>query len=352
MPRLRLYDMRIGRLPPAVGLCQSDGPRIAQYVNAAQRRLLLGREAGDEGWWGTFAEVAFSGVSASNPYITMPRQIARIEKLNVCTRPIPMFNQYYEYLDFGNGRMPKLVQYDNYFIPSGYSRNNVVTFTDQSVSPCYIQIYSTDPADVANAKRVLIQGYDSSGSVIYSQDNFNQVIGVFVNIASPFATCPVQISQLTGIQKDVTAGDVQIFQVDPTTGTQTLLLTMQPSETVAGYRRYYLHNLPCNCCQLPGTDPQNLTVTAIVKLEVIPVSVDTDYLLFQNEEAIIEEAQSVRYSVIDSSGAKQMAQEKHTQAVRLLQGELVHYLGKTEASVNFAPFGTARLACQSIGTMI
>ena len=107
MTRLRLYDCRNSRLPGLLGLCTADTFQIAGYVNTAQRRLLMCREAGDEGWWGTWAEVAFNVVSRNAPYITLPREIARIEKVDICKRPVPILNQFYEYLDFGNGRMPQ-----------------------------------------------------------------------------------------------------------------------------------------------------------------------------------------------------------------------------------------------------
>lgn len=350
MPRLRLFDCRMSRLPSVIGKCQTDLPSIANFVNSAQRRLLLGREAGDEGWYGTFAEVAFNAVSRSDPYITCPREIARLEKIDVCKRPVPIQNQFYEYLDYGNGRMPQRFRQCS-CNTQVYSRNNVVTFVRQTVVPCTIRLYATDAADVTQQKRVFLQGLDSTGTTIRTQSSINNVPGEFVTLDSPFADSTFLYSQINGLQKDVTTGNVQIFQVDPATGVETLLSVMEPGEQVAGYRRYYLNQLPMACCH-PSNTPEILQVTAIAKLDLIPVAVDTDYLLFHNLEAIIEECQSIRYSEIDSGAAKQMAQEKHLQAVRLLQGELVHYLGKTSPAVNFAPFGDAHLGRQKIGSLM
>lgn len=350
MARLRLYDCRLSRLPELIGKCAADITAIANAVNSAQRRLLLCREAGDEGWWGSWAEVAFTLVSRTNPFITCPRSIARIAKLQVCRHPVWIQNQWYEYLDFGNGRMPQRWR-DNFCIMGALTRNNAITISEFSGRPRIIRVYTTDPADVQAAKRVLLQGTDQNDTVIYSQDSLNQVQGVFVTTAIPFADSPLSFNLLTGIQKDVTYGEVQIYEVDPVTGAQSLLLTMEPSETVAGYRRYYLNNLPTGCCHPTNTNVP-VQVLAIAKLELIPVKVDTDYLLFHNLEAIIEECQSIRYSEIDNEGAKKMAQEKHVQAVRLLQGELVHYLGKERPAVSFAPFGTARLECQKVGGLM
>jgi len=120
---------------------------------------------------------------------------------------------------------------------------------------------------------------------------------------------------------------------------------MEPSEQTASYRRYYLNGLPFNCCP----NQEYVQVSAIAKLDFIPVQVDTDYTLIQNIEAIIEEAQAVRYSRIDSVSAKQMAAEKHIQAVRLLNGELTHFEGKNDPAIIFAPFGSARLERVKIG---
>lgn len=337
MLKLRLYDCRLSGLAETVGLCAADVAGVANYVNTAQRRLLYCREAGEESWYGTFAEVAFN-VYQSSPYITTPRNIARLELLDVCRKPVQIFNQFYEFLKFGSGRLPKLCANNRTCLnpQNVFVRNNAVTFVDMP-SGSYIRIYPTVSTDAGS--RVLIQGTNTSDSVIYSDDGTNRVTGEFLTLESPFVTSSFQLNTLTGIQKDTTDGDIQIFAVDPNDGTETLLVTMEPSEQTASYRRYYLNGLPFNCCP----DGETVQVSAIAKLEMIPVRVDTDYTLLQNIEAITEECQSVRYSRIDSVSAKQMALEKHIQAVRLLNGELTHYEGKNNPSIDWAPFGSARL---------
>lgn len=351
MPRIRLYDARIGRLPELLGQCQGNVAQLCSYLNAAQNRLILCPESGDEGWYGTFAEVRFNFISRTTPYLTVPRQIARIEALNVCHRPMLLNNQFVEYLDFGSGRMPKFHRFNHWWIPEAYTRNNTPVFVDLPTQGMYLRVYSTSAADYGTT-RILLQGTDSTNTPIYTVDNSNEVQGQFLTLQSPFVQTPQVFNLITGVQKDITTGYVQIFAVDATTGDQTLISVMEPGEMVAGYRRYYFNNLPCNCCLQPGFPIENLSVTAIVKLEPIPVAVDTDYFLLHNLEALIEEACGVRYSEMDNPTAKQMAQEKHKQAVRLLNGELTHYYGKDKPAVNFAPFGSARLECQRIGSMI
>lgn len=343
MSRLRLYDVRMSDLPRLVGLCQDDVPRIASIVNSAQERLTFAKEVVD-GWYGSWAEIVFN-VSRSEPYITLPPEIARLEAVDVCGHPVALNNQWVEYLRFGNGRMPKSPCACG-SVTAAYSRNNVCTFKQMTNAPQTIRVYLTDARDVG--KRVLLQGLDANSNVIYSTDNLNQVVGEFLNLTSPFTDTPQTILQIDGIQKDVTYGIVRFYQVDPTTGDQVLLLTMQPGEQTASYRRYYFNQLPNNCCHTPG-DPTTVQVTALAKLDLIPAKVDTDWLLIQSLEALTCEAQAVHYSAIDTVTAKQMSQERHTQAIRLLIGQLGHRLGINSPAVAIKPFGSACLERVRIG---
>lgn len=348
MQRLRLYDCRLSRLNSILGVCQDDVPALAAAVNTAQRRLLYCREAGEEGWWGTWAEIAFN-VSRAQPYITLPREVARIQAVAACNKTIPINNQFYEYLNFGNGRMPNSAEWSQAArVNQALSRNNAILFTELSSVPKFISAYYTDTQDVG--KRVFVQGLNVDSVAITSQDDNGSVLqGEFLTLQSPSSQTLQSLVQVTGIQKDATIGIVRIYEHDPDTGEESLVLTMQPGETTASYRRYYFSDLPCNCCG-SGEDGE-VQIKALAKLDLIPVVVDTDYLLIQNLEAVIEECASVRYSEQDNPASKQMAQERHIQAVRMLNGELDHYLGKDSAAVGFAPFGSARLRKQRIGSM-
>jgi hypothetical protein len=334
-------------------MCVNDFPRLAAYVNSAQRRLVYAREAGEEGWWGSWAEVAFN-ITQANPAVTFDNSIARVEAFNVCNRTIKIQNQFYEYLQFGNGRTPALTCQCPGTL-TWYSRTNAPTFVDMTNPPQTIQIFCGNPADTDGQHRVLLQGTDNNGVPIITYDGPNQVNGIYVTLASPFVISPTPMMSLTGIQKDATAGQVTFFQLDPVSGATIQLVTMQPQETTAWYRRYYLNPAPLYCCQAcapPPAQPNTVQVTAIVKLELLPVTTDTDYLLIQNLEALIEECCAVRYSEMDTVSAKQLEAQKHQAAIRLLNGELTHYLGKNEPAVNFAPFGSAKLELRRIGTMI
>ena len=342
MRRLRLLDAKLSRLPASVGLCQDDTAGVAAYVNAAQERLLTCIEASDDGWYGGFAEMSYP-VSVTNPYITTPRDVARVELVSVCDRAVPVQNQFFSYLQFGNGKLPRTFGKNRCGPVQVISQNNAVSFVNLTGPPQYLVAYPTDPSDATGTSRVLFQGTDQNDNTIYSIDGTPpvQVLGQYVTLASPFSATPMTFNTLTGIQKDVTVGQVRIFQMDPTTGAQVQLLTMEPSETTANYRRYFLSAIPANTTQ----------VSAIVKLDLIPDVVDSDYLLIQSLEALIEECQSVRYMGIDLPTSAQLAAMHHTNAVRYLKGQLKHFLGLDDIAVNVAIFGSARLARSGVGSL-
>jgi hypothetical protein len=262
-----------------------------------------------------------------------------------------------EYLQFGNGRMQKQRFNNLPKLRAAYTRNNEPLFTEVHNGPQLINVYATDAADMQGNKRMLVQGLDQNNQPIYTNDGTNTILGEFVTLKAPFVTTQNQFLRITGIQKDVTAGPVQIMQMSPVDGTQVLLSTLEPGEQTTNYRRYFFDCLPCGCCPTPnGPIPiQNCLppqVTAIAKLDLIPVTSDTDWLLFQNLEAVIEEAQAVRFSEMDNASAQQQAEIHHKRAIRLLNGELTHYMGKNQAAVRMQVFGSARLERQRIGTLI
>jgi hypothetical protein len=284
-------------------------------------------------------------VTREDPFITTPRTVSRLQSIAVCRRPTPIQNQFFEYLDFGIGPQ-RSGERCNWWM-QGYERNNVVTFKELDPVGKTVRVVYTNSDDIG--RRVLIQGVDSNDNTIYSADGLNQVDGIYLTLDTPFAQAPFGITSLTGIQKDITLGPVKFYEVDLTTGDTVLILTMEPSEQVASYRRYYIHALPQNCCADPNNPSTNILVNAIAKLQLVDAVQDTDYLLISSLEALIEEAQAIRFSGMDNGEAQQMAQMKHTMAIRFLQGQIVDQEGKSRPAVSFAPFGSARLERVRIG---
>lgn len=346
MPQVRLRDFRLSRGPQSVGTCEGNIAKCAEFLTAADQRLVLAKEAGDEGWWGTWARMAFN-VDPDAPYLTLSRNMARLSVATICSRTAPIQNGFYEFLEFGNGSLPNSCNSSGCNPLQIYDRQTVVSFLDLVPPNKIIRVRRTDANDAT--KRVLIQGEDSNGEPIYTLDGSTQTTGIYLELGESFVDTPMVISKWTGVQKDQTFGRVKFYEVDNITGVERLLLTMEPSEEVGSYRRYYLAPLPATCC---NRDEDTVQVESIVKLQLVPVQVDTDYTLIQNLEALIAECESIRYSTMDSSEAKGLARERHSSAIRLLQGQLAHELGTDKPAIQFAPFGSARLANQRIGSLV
>jgi hypothetical protein len=338
MQRLRLYDVRTSRLNSAVGLCQGDVAEFAKLVNAAQRRLLYAPQAGEEGWWGGWAEIAFD-VAPNQPVFTLPREIARLQNVTVNNNPVSVQNHWFEFIEFGNGRLANCVSCGPIQI---LSRNNAITAREMTDAPQILRFYPQSPND--EQRRIFLQGTNASGEVIRSEDNLGIVQGVYLALNQPFVETPFGVQSISGLQKEVTAGEVRVTQIDPVTGDEIDLHVMEPSETTAWYRRYKLSSIQCT------TDTVQLR--AIAKLDLIPVKMDSDYLLIQELEAVIEECMAIHYLSTDTDGGKAFALLHHRNAIGLLNGQLRHYLGDESPTIQANNFGSARLERYRIGTLI
>lgn len=297
----------------------------------------------DEGWWGGWITMNVTAtVSSGVVFVVTPREIARLIVLGVCQHPVHIRNGFYEYLSFGRGLQPKLCQATGCGSTfQAFERDNVVTFSPLSGAKI-IRIYPTDSRDVG--LRVLVQGKDPNGQEIRTTDPGTGLSapGEYIVIASPFADSVNQFYEpITGIQKDETYGQIQIFQVDPNTGTEYALSTMEPTEASANYRRYMVNGIPSTnlCCQGAG----RVQLTAQGRLDFIPVANETDYLTLPCVPALIEEAQSIRFSRMDSSNAANLSAQHHGRAIALLNGQLDTYLGKTNTAVKVPIFGSNRM---------
>lgn len=346
MQLLRLKDVRQSRIPEAIGTCASDNGKLLEIVNEAQQRLVFA--GGETGWWGSWAKTVFNVTPVTNPYITLPRNIVRLINMDVCRHPVRIQNEFYEFLEAGVGLQPRC----DCNGPETYDRGMFPTFSDIVPPNKRLRFYITDAADIG--RRVLVQGTDQNGTTIYSLDGIDEVTGIYLTFTQPFVDTPFDITSLAGLQKDFTVGQVKVFEVDTVTGVSRLILTMEPSEEVAGYRRYFLNGLPNICCPIQTTTPVPTTVqvTAMAKLALIPVAVDPDYLVIQNLAALKEECQAVRFGEMDDQGSAGQAALRHRKAINLLNGELIHHLGKERPAISFSPFGTAKLSNQRIGSLI
>lgn len=329
-------------LPGSIGFCAQNRPEVAAFVNKAQFELLTDPLAPDEGWWGGWVEMLFNIIPDANftATVTTPNDIARLIVLDICNRARPIRNGFYEYLQFGTGHRPRSCGHGQCDTQQAFDRPPVPTLTPFPTSaPQFIRLFPTDAADVG--KRVVIQGPDKNGITVLGTDPSTGAsnLGETLLLSFPFSISVNEFQKITGFIKDVTKGPVQIFVVDPSTGNQTLLSSMQPNETTASYRQYLIAGLPQHCCNTPGNTVQ---IYAQAKLDFVPVVADTDYLIIPNVAALEEQCQSIKYSRMDAANAPNLEAKHHKKAISLLNGQLDHFLGKTRVAVNVPLFGSNR----------
>lgn len=326
----------------AFGVCQGD-PKVATYCNEAQDRLLIDPQCPDEGWLGGWITMRLTVANTNgSAYVTTPREISRLVVMGVCQEPIPMRNGFYEYLQFGAGLQPKTCAPRCGSTFAAYDRDSVVTLHDFLSTPQQVRIHISDNRDIG--RRVLLQGMDANGLAVTNTDpnTGTTALGEYIVLAAPFVNSANIYSSITGIQKDQTWGSLQFFQVDPTTLVEVALSTMEPNEQTALYRRYLINGIPTTtnpCCSTTGS----IQITAQGRLDFVPVINEVDYLTIPCVPALIEEAQSIRFSRMDSTAAAQQAMVHHGKALALLFGQLDAFQGKTSTAVKVPIFGSNRL---------
>jgi hypothetical protein len=351
--RSTLSQVRQSDLPEAIGLCKTDVPHVAAKVNRAQQMLV--NAGGETGWADGWRETLILGASCEHPYVTLPREFARIINVDVCGHPVRLQNEFFEYLPGGPGKFNRS-QFEGFSRRrnwegrlQGFERGTVCVNIDLNPVNQFLFVAVTDQRDVGS--RILIgPAWDNNGNPIYSQDGLNPVNGFYMTFAAAGATSVSMVSKFTAVQKDPTFGDILLYQQDATTGDQVLLARYGPDELVPSYRRYYFHRLPNGCCHgpLPGNHctnpqpPQAVTISALCKLEFIPALVDTDFLIIGNIPALIEECKAIRFSDQDAAQSAGFEAKCHNKAIKLLNDELRHYYGEVSLAWSFEPFGRAR----------
>jgi len=320
--RITLYDVKASSIPEKIGVCANDTARIAAAVNDAQQRLIFaGRDAG---WWQGWVKVRFA-VTPTNPYITLPRELARIINMAVCDQPIYIHNEFYEVLPGGIGPLPSSALCADWCgTVAGYERGIWPTKVDLVTTNQRLRVYTTDTRD--NGGRIFIIGLDQNGNEIYSQDGLVNNTGFYLNFAAPFTDSAFDVKEIKAVVKPMTFGDILLYQVDQTTGVGVLLSRYLASETNPAYRRYYLTPMNVACCS-------SFNVTALAKVEYIPAIRDTDPLIVGNIPALTEMVQALRYYGQDVVASAQLGLLHEKRAIRLMRQELDHYVGVENPAV-------------------
>ena len=115
---------------------------------------------------------------------------------------------------------------------------------------------------------------------------------------------------IDAINKTATKGWVRVYAVDPTTGSESCIAILAPSETLPQYRRY----------AIPGFESEEgATVTVLAKRKFIPAVSDDDDLIVTNLGAL--KMMAIAIEKEENNNLEEAAQYEG-KAVALLQEEL------------------------------
>jgi len=299
--RVTFADIKNSRVPEAVNIPPTDS-RLIQYVNEAQERLLKrGR------WWGTTAKYSFY---ATNGYITLPRQVATVERVAVQNRMFPVRDFWFEWLDNGWGTRDASSGTEEALFRGRYPVFNDIVPGDKKL---------TVKCDVAGdvGKEILLLGYDDDANWIRTSQDGTVSDGEVVALATGDGTTTTNtFASITDIQAPSTlVGQWWLYEYDTDESTNRLIGQYQYDETRPSYARYWFPSIPSD---------STILVEALVKLDFVPLRADSDYLLLGNIPAIKEMCMAIKAR---EEYRFQDAIILEASAVKLLDDELAHYLG-------------------------
>jgi len=313
------------RIPVVVGAC-ADSDKFLAYLNEAQERLL------SRGLWkGAYARVR---MCVDNSCITWPRQVENVEAIRLRDFYGVVRNEWFQFLTFEPRSYLSNCCTPNWWNCGAesnlFNQGTFPTFADIQGVNKKIKVYLQYPED--DGKRIFLQGLDENGNAVRTVEGGERVDGEYVTLASPSVTTTNFFSVLAAVQKDITAGDVRLYTVDPD-GNEKAIGVYEPDETIPSYRRTYLRPFPAatRCCDYR-------TIEAMVKLAFIPARRDTDFLLIGNLAALKYECQAIKKEEDDLTVEAEMY---HQKAIRELNHELRTYNGRDNVSVYVSTNGTA-----------
>jgi hypothetical protein len=236
-----------------IGVC--DDTKLFRWLGDAV--TFVSNKNDLEGWKG-YIDICSSGCSScdgatqcNNPagcgrrLITLPREVETVIGVNIGGQPVLGYSQLFEFHLNGPGSCRTICEWK--WQDQG---NYHCTYRDLT-HPAQLVAYLSNAED--NNIRVFVQGYDIHGNVLQHQEpngtwQKGYQIPTIYGYAVPEMESPV-IARITGLYKDLSAGNVRISTTDDSGSTGTLLTIMEPDEQLPQYRRIQL-NRSCNWCRV------------------------------------------------------------------------------------------------------
>ncbi len=323
--KLTVSQVKASRIPAALNICPTDA-RLLPWLNESIERLI--RKAL---WIGTYARVR---MCATDGCLSLPPQIASIERVAVCGQVINVHDFFYEFLS--NGLGPRNASCStaggcNCGGGCGVAEANLrgwfPTFADVRGTTKKLTVICDLSTDVG--KRVLLLGYDENKNWIRTIQNGVYADGEVLTLAQGAGTTSTKFFDggVTGVQfLDARDGQVWLYEYDTVATTSRMIGSYQYFETVPSYARFYF---PSICAQSSGGSCATTQVEIIGRLEYYPVVKDTDVLLIGNIPALKNMCVAVKtYEEAVNNADIQRAMAFEALAVKELDNEIDFALGE------------------------
>lgn len=315
-----LSQAKADDLKTIAGACPNSADFI-RLVNKATRQLMI---RGD--WKGTVVPIH---VCVKNGCVVFPRYVGTVRKLNYCSHhPIHVNGLWWSFLEFDTYR-----SWCHPHTPAHYMTGNGYSPVQQDVMGAnrLIRAYADARKDIDDAKTVTIFGLDENNQPLRTrQHDGSYTEGVVITLAAPFGSTSVFVSRIERVLKDATTGNVRLYAYDAVADVLEDIAIYEPSETNPQYARYRLH-LPCGSGTRCGVSQ---AVVALVKLQFIEASADTDLVLIQNLDALKDFIQSIKYK---DANSPELAAQYEASAIRELNLELQNEQSDDSMPVSIEP---------------
>lgn len=330
--RTTLGDIRYKtRIPDALVLCASKRS-LKDYVNEAQEILLMHGL-----WWGTYTRWT---ICAINGCLTLPPQLASVERAAVCHNVIPVHDLWFDFLDNGWGTGGSDtgcgVNGNCGGAPGMNYKGNFPSFDDIRGVNKQLNVICDLASDVG--KEVTLLGYDENNNWIRTEQGGEFLDGEVVVLAQSNGTLTTKLfSSLTDVKPpDDLDGQWWLYEFNTGDSTKRMIGQYQYWEKRPSYPRYQIPGL-CSGATEDG-DCRKTLVEVLAKLEFIPVEKDSDYLIIGNRTALKEACLSVKAAEPPADIPKS---EMHLRrALRALDLELNVHLGSgRQIGINFQGTG-------------
>lgn len=299
-----------------------NDPSVAATINLAASRLLNSGK-----YKGCLSNVVFpTGDDKLRDYVSLPSHLISIEGITVWDFPIPVWGEFYQFVETGPGRIEDLENADG--TPSDAVRNwgtmGAVDLQDGHSTflniPFGVSGYiRLEPQNAGDAGKVFhIDGIGDDSREVYGTTGIRGIDGV---LAYPHVDTTIKLRDITGFQKDRTLGYVKMSVL--IAGIPFQISDYSPYDIVPVYHRYRVGRI-------------SKPIRAICKRRHQDAIFDTDLLYPGDLSSLRLMVQQIRSeTALDynlAQAGKQMGLDYLNDVSRSTRG-------KAQPTSNFMPYG-------------